>query len=275
MCCGMVEDNEHVLRECAWSWDVWKNVFKDCDQPYTAMMFREWFGSMMENQKHEVFKLFGVIAWQIWSARNDLIFEKNFISSKLCFKKANDMFLDYRKATLQDNSQGKTSRANVRWSPPALDTIKINVDATVNKTDDRVGLGVVARNISGDVILAASRTIWSLISVERAELEAFRWAVDLAKHHRWNKISIEGDAQIIVHALQHKLSRGFHDQVVVDNILEAAKDIHSISFSFCFREANKVAHRLAKWASSCICSNVWVDGGPLWILDIVTYDLIF
>lgn len=43
-------------------------------------------------------------------------------------------------------------------------------------------------------------------------------------------------------------------------------------FRFCFREANNAAHRLARWAASSICLEVWLDGGPSWISDIVLSD---
>lgn len=73
---------------------------------------------------------------------------------------------------------------------------------------------------------------------------------------------IEGDAQNVVKAFQGKLSRGFHSQVMVDNIMKAASRIDQIEFLFCFREANAVAHRLAKRALAGFCSSIWTDGGP-------------
>lgn len=95
----------------------------------------------------------------------------------------------------------------------------------------------------------------------------------LIKESIWSSAIVEGDAQNVVLALQGKLLRGFHNQIMVENIRAAAVNAHQISFNFCFREANNVAHRLAKWASSSVCCNVWFDGGPPWIMDIVSSDL--
>lgn len=71
--------------------------------------------------------------------------------------------------------------------------IKVNVDAAVNKTENRIGIGVVARDIEGLVIMAASKTMWPFIGVERAELEAFYWATQLANERHWEHIIFEGD----------------------------------------------------------------------------------
>lgn len=68
--------------------------------------------------------------------------------------------------------------------------------------------------------------------------------------------------------------RGFHTQILVDNIKAVASEFHSASFRFCYREANHVAHRLAKWASASIGSFVRLDSGPSWISDLVYSDLI-
>lgn len=63
-----------------------------------------------------------------------------------------------------------------------------------------------------------------------------------------------------------------YNQIVVENVRAAASTVHQLSFSFCYREANNVAHRLDKWVSSNVCSNVWLDSGPSWITDVVFSD---
>lgn len=122
-----------------------------------------------------------------------------------------------------------------------MGSIKINVDAAVNSKEDRFGVGVVARNEAGEVLLTASKTVWPFYIVERAELEAFQWAVQLVKDMQWSEVILEGDAQNVVNSLQCKLSRGIHNQVLVNNILAATSGINHLSFNFCFREANNVA----------------------------------
>lgn len=134
----------------------------------------------------------------------------------------------------------------MKWSPPETGWIKINVDTAVNNKDNRVGLGVVACNESSAVLFAASRTIRPYIDVERAEIEAFVWAASLAKDRDWNRIIFEGDAQTIVNALKRNTPRSLHNQVLINIVSAILSDIDSYSFSFCYREENNVAHRVAR-----------------------------
>lgn len=152
--------------------------------------------------------MFAVILWQIWGSRNSFIFEKIHYSLDFCFSKANDRLLEYRKAIVKPEKV-KDGRATAAWMPPEAGFIKVNVDAAVNEQDERIGIGIVARDESGKVLYAASQTLWPFSTVERAELEAFDWAVKASLQHQWHNIVVEGDAQTVVHALQGKISRAF------------------------------------------------------------------
>lgn len=196
------------------------------------MSFRDWLGQIMENKNQREVELFGVCAWQVWCARNDLCFEKIYISPDLCHKKAVDLLTEYKKANERECT-GSAHRENARWVAPVQGTIKINVDASVNTKDDGFGVGVVARNDAGEVLLSASRTMWPFNSVERAEIEAFQWAMEIAKDKQWSSIIVEGDALNVVNALQGKISRGIHNQVIINNILAAVRGMHDL-FQFLF-----------------------------------------
>lgn len=198
------------------------------------MNFRDWLGSMLLHKSQLEAELFGVLAWQIWSSRNDFIFEKISISPELCFKKAYDILVEYNKAT-EGSFEEKACRRHVKWSSPDPSTIKVNVDAAVNMKEDKFGIGVVACNDAGEVLLAASKTLWPFVSVERAELEAVQWFMELIKDHQFIIVMVEGDSQNVMKALQRITTRGFHNQVLVDNILAASSTLDHISFSFCFR----------------------------------------
>lgn len=233
--------------------------------------FKDWFDEVLDSNSQQEAEFFGVCAWQIWSARNDFCFEKIQLAPNLCYKRSYDILTEYKKAN--SNTDGpKEKRAPVKWSPPDAGYIKLNADAAVDIKEDRVGLGVVAQDENGAVLPSASKTIWPFSDVERAEIEAFGWAIELVKERRWNKCIFEGDAQNVVKGLQSHLPHGFHNQVLIDNALYSVIDIQQHSFNFCFRQANGVASRLARWVVACIGSRVWLDGGPVWISDIVLSD---
>lgn len=84
--------------------------------------------------------------------------------------------------------------------------------------NDRIGLGVVAKDQNGKVIMATSKTVRSFVDVEHAEIEVFNQGVLIAKERAWEKVCIVRDAKAVVEALQDKFTRGFHNQVLVKNI---------------------------------------------------------
>lgn len=231
------------------------------DNYLSLSSFREWLAYLFSKKNQDEADLLCVCAWQIWNARNDFCFEKVSVSPELVFKRASDLLMEFKKAN-DDIRKVHDRRTSSKWCPPVQQVIKINVDAAVNAKDDRIGLGVVARNYCGTVLLAGSKTFWPFIFVEIAELNAFLWAVELAKERGGSNIIFEGDAINVVKALQGSLTRGFHSQVFIRNILSEAAHLDRSMFQFCFREANSVAHRLARWALASFYSNVWLDGGP-------------
>lgn len=142
--CGMLETNSHVLKDCLWARNLWKQVMNLSDIP-THGSFRDWLGSIMSNRSIQEVELFRVCAWQIWCARNDLCFEKLYVSLEYCYLKARDMLSEYKQASLL-HPQERNRRVDVKWSPPNVESVKVNVDAAINLVDNKFRIGVVARD---------------------------------------------------------------------------------------------------------------------------------
>lgn len=177
--CGLLEGNNHILMECSWPKSVWANT-NVAIPGLLYSTFRELLGAMCHHKQEEEISLIGVCAWQIWCARNDLYFEKTLIDPVLCFKRAVHILAEYTKA-INGVKRDSPRKSSSQWCAPDRGTIKVNVDAAINEINNKIGLGVVARNEDGAVLFAASKTHWPFVSVEYAELEAIQWAVDLLK----------------------------------------------------------------------------------------------
>lgn len=90
--CGLQETNSHVMKDCQWSRYVWMQALDPSDIPPHGS-FCEWLGLFMNQRSQKEVKLFGVCAWQILCARNDLCFEKIFISPEHCYMRASELLL--------------------------------------------------------------------------------------------------------------------------------------------------------------------------------------
>ena len=61
-------------------------------------------------------------------------------------------------------------------------------------------------------------------------------------------------------------------QAMLEDVSSLVPSFEKIIFSFCYRECNEIAHRLAKWATSSFSDEVWLVGGPSWISDLIVSD---
>ncbi|KAL2932562.1 hypothetical protein RDABS01_000300, partial [Bienertia sinuspersici] len=231
--CGKTETALHVLRECCWAQAFWgSSELNMCSIEPSS--FKEWlaevFASFSKNQVED----FVVKVWQIWSCRNDFIFQKRYVPPTLAWAKSSDILKEFRQCQVKLHSSA--SRSYSRWSPPSLGTIKINFDAASNRELGKVGIGMVARDHTGKMLMAKARTIIGSWDAELAEAAAARLAVESAAQANWHNVIFEGDAQLIVKALQGESSRRGAVQLLIEDALALKTYFNSYTFNFCFRK---------------------------------------
>lgn len=267
--CRMPEDTLHVLRDCQWVKTIWEGNYSWWKKP-EATSFREWLAWIIESTLNNCHEEFSMIVWMIWKARNEYIFEDTHMSPDFCCIKAKDLLVEYQKACA--HASRSSQREQSRWNPPPFGELKLNFDAAVNTELGKVGLGIIARDSGGNVVLTKSKTLVHDWAPGLCEARAALEAITTAKEEGWSKVIVEGDAQVIIRALQQVSKRKGQVQLFIDDAIALYSCFDSISFMFCFRECNYAAHRLAKWAVNQFCDEVWHDGGPIWISDVIVSD---
>ncbi|XP_073355376.1 uncharacterized protein [Aegilops tauschii subsp. strangulata] len=119
------------------------------------------------------------------------------------------------------------AKSNTRWRPPPDDIIKLNVDGAFNAGDARAGWGVVARNSHGNILHADSKLIEEALDFACADSSPYAPVIEDLK-------------------LQMKMWFSFS------------------KVRACRREANNVAHELAKIGQCCFNSKTlyWESDVP-------------
>ncbi|KMS97072.1 hypothetical protein BVRB_7g179330 [Beta vulgaris subsp. vulgaris] len=267
--CGLEETTLHCFRDCEWVREAWA---KDGTvwQCASVVNFKEWLAWIFEFFPKEQQEVFVMKIWQLWKCRNELIFQNTLCSAGLAWERAIDILRHHRK--FNGSKREGVKRAKDRWLLPSPGFIKINVDAAVNGEYCRVGLGMVARDENGQVLRAWSRTMSHDWPAEKAEAAAVLWATEEAIAQGWSNVVLESDAQVIINAINSRLQRRGDIQAMLEDVLNLVPSFETIKFSFCYRECNEIAHRLAKWATSNFCDEVWLVGGPSWIADLIVSD---
>ena len=128
-------------------------------------------------------------------------------------------------------------------SPPIF---KINFDGAIFKELSCAGMGVVARDSSGRVIGALAEKVSIPNVVATVKALACRRAMFFAKELCLFDCVFEGDAEVIVKAIQRADSSHLEHGQVLSDVLYIAADFRVCSFSHVKRASNSVAHFLAR-----------------------------
>jgi ribonuclease HI len=132
--------------------------------------------------------------------------------------------------------------------------VKINVDAAYSEEEGWCSTGAIIKDYLGNFIAAQNKDLPFIADAMTAEAYALREGLCLAQQMEWNRLIIQSDNKSVVDTLN---DGGFseNDAAVVFfdcNIL--ASWFSKVSYEYCPREANSVAHELAKFSFQTISS---------------------
>lgn len=175
--CGVENETlSHILVECTFAKEVWclGRIRFDL-HTFGKLPFRSLCGKILKTPKHEGATIFAFLAWNIWKARNMLIFEEISINPhdviERTLRQTAEMHGDWGQASTPQKSRRQPVWP---WQPPPVNHLKLNSDAAIFSDGIR-GLGFVVRNDVGEVILAGARICWSDGDSTLAEALAMHW----------------------------------------------------------------------------------------------------
>ncbi|XP_042983247.1 uncharacterized protein LOC122312653 [Carya illinoinensis] len=190
---------------------------------------------------------FSVLARSIWTRRNKMIFEGSFVHPSLLVNQASQSLAEYR--TAQENRktkvQGIHSQASV-WSPPPIDVMKINWDAAVDGPNNRIGIGLVARDHVGNVMITKKLSISCFPEPLLAEAIGVFHAISLAKEMSFTSVIFEGDSLQVVNGINLPSDRRDSVGMILSDTKGILSSFSHWSVVFVRRSGNHYAHLLAK-----------------------------
>ena len=155
--------------------------------------------------------------------------------------------LEYRILEHVQSLQAGSRSWNIKelhWGPPPHECMKLNVDAAV--FNDAATIAIIARNEDGLITKSWAKSVNSCDPL-MAEAAAILWAIQVAKVENWSSIIIESDSKMCVDAiLQDPPDSLWKIAVLCDNVKTLAAEFRFCCFNWVKREANMVAHTLAK-----------------------------
>ncbi|XP_019161012.1 PREDICTED: uncharacterized protein LOC109157617 [Ipomoea nil] len=147
MCNGEFETSWHLFVDCKISKELWRAVDFNFITSSTCS-FTHWFTINMPHLSLTHLGLFITICWEIWRQRNDKIWNnKNILPAIATLNKARTFLDDWKMA--RDNPPGSTTSRDQeegKWSKPQQGFLKLNVDATIDMANSKMGVGCVVRD---------------------------------------------------------------------------------------------------------------------------------
>jgi ribonuclease HI len=134
-----------------------------------------------------------------------------------------------------------------RWVKPEVRKIKVNVDGSFQCDMHAGAAGAVARDHDGRFLAAASIFLPNAASAAATEALAMREGLALANRLGCHNVVMESDSIETVEACTGDEAWWGESSAIFAGCVDLASLIDKVSFKHCPREANKVAHDIARF----------------------------
>ncbi|XP_004308776.1 PREDICTED: putative ribonuclease H protein At1g65750-like [Fragaria vesca subsp. vesca] len=197
-----------------------------------------------------------IICWQIWKARNNVIFRSvNFAPADFVHASA-AVGASYRAFNLATERSPRNYPDLIKWHPPPNGVVKLNFDGSVSSNDGGAASFVI-RDHNG-ILVAGSRNLGN-VSVPVAESAALKDGLQAVKRFNYLKIQMEGDAALIINYVQGKCDIPWRIISFIKEIAHLSDSFESIAFAHIYREANFLADVVASCGHGLSNPKMWLN----------------
>ncbi|GAU23341.1 hypothetical protein TSUD_237950 [Trifolium subterraneum] len=255
VCDEEIEDEIHIFFRCAVARDSWcatglsTDLHNDAYQQSNAM---DRIFAMCSNESSAKVGRVAMLLWCIWQNRNDKLWNDNVQTPRQIGRYAFDAWNDwYSVHKLQSNGDSRTAEADlVRWKKPTLGWVKCNVDVAFVPGSGRTSVGLCFRNNRGQVMAGMTQWQQTVMSSVEGEAWALLLAMEEARYKGLDRVQFESDSKVLVEAIHMKRRGNSEFLSIVHDIISFMSSFLNFEVKFVRRQANSVAHTLARAANS-------------------------
>jgi ribonuclease HI len=251
--CGVDEEStSHVIWRCPAAQAIWSCCGRSINK--SVVMEDNFYGIfcyLCDRLDMEEMEFAVIVAHKIWLRRNLMVFGGSIPSPSILVKGAKEVLEEFRKSFGEvPNQEIEGPRATSRWSKPDAGFIKLNWDAALDVRQNRMGVGIIARDELGKVRATLSTALPYIQNPSVAEAFGARRAVEFARERGFSSIVIEGDSREVVLALGNSGDCCVSYGDIISDVRALLSSFPHWKIAHVGREGNKAAHCLAKLAVS-------------------------
>jgi ribonuclease HI len=219
---------------------------------------------------------FATLIWSLWQNRNNKIWQNEQECGRRLGINAHQHWLDWvqlQNFHAHDTAASAQLQQQIRWEKPPVGWFKCNTDAGFHDGSNRASAGWILRNYMGNFVLAGTAWYRGKHSIIEGEAKALLEAMSTMEQNGFSHVIFETDSKNVVDAI-HNLRLGISEfSSIICNIRNVLSQNQNFVVKFVKRQANMVAHNLARaaivWASRYV-----VDVLPLCITPLVNNEMI-
>lgn len=267
--CGAEESEIHVLLHCPFAakvWDLTPSLFKPSPSINTVPLLLQACSKSVNLPPTGLCSpLFPWILWNLWTGRNQLIFEDKKYTEQEVVSKALRDALAWSKAQLPRQKPRSCPQFDhhipsnhlTRGSGNSL-SIECFSDAAWQESNGNCGLGWTFQTMLGTPLHKGTSSRRCVASAIAAEAQAIKSALLAAANAGYRDLEVFSDCKSLVTLINSNVSSVALKSLLYD-ISVLSRNFSSISFTFTPRVNNVVADGLAKSALSSLCNPSFME----------------
>jgi ribonuclease HI len=173
-----------------------------------------------------------------------------------------DMITAWQEA--QTNRNMRTSQQQPQstpvWTKPNAGRFKCNIDASFSTNHNKVGIGMCIRDDQGRFVLAKTEWLTPIHDVDLGEALGLLHAINWVHELELENVDFELDSKNVV----TKFHSNKEDMSELGDVIRDCQRLHNSFFTnsrveFIRRQANEVAHALARVATSLASFHIFIE----------------
>jgi ribonuclease HI len=272
------EDIQHLLFLCPVASDIWRalgvsNLIQSAlvtDRSGSAVLeaLLSSNGQNFQNFDMGMRETIAVACWYLWWIRRRRVRGEVVPPSHRCT-------LSILTITTNAAKMAKHSGApaEVKWTAPPPRQLKLNVDASFHEDMVAGATGAVIRDYQGQFVAASTKYIPHVSSASMAEAFAMKEGLLLANRLGCSSIIAESDSIVTIDACKGGETWWTDSAAIFADCMDHVASIGNVSFIHCPRDANKIAHELARKCFIDKNSCNWDDEPPSFFLGTLIHDV--
>ncbi|KAK2423594.1 hypothetical protein QL285_034041 [Trifolium repens] len=260
LCDHDFEDDWHAILTCNTSVQARQAAGLDSTLLHRfqqARTAKDFILDVCANESIEDAGLFAMLTWVLWQNRNNKVWNTEQETGRNLGLKARHLWCEWRDVQyLQQGVQHNEQQQLIhRWEKPQQGWYKCNIDASFHRALNKTSTAWCLRDHLGRFVMAETTWLDGNYSTIEGEAKALLEAMRAMEHRRISNVIFETDAKSVVDAINSFHGGNSEFSLLVSSITNLLSFGQNFVVKFIKRQANMVAHSLARaaisWSSRC------------------------